>query len=45
MFNQISTEGADIAFAGSALYILPTMLIYLYFQEDILQGVQLSELK
>ena len=45
MFNQISTEGADVAFAGSALYILPTMLIYLYFQEDILQGVQLSELK
>ena len=42
MFNQISTEGADVAFAGSALYILPTMLIYLYFQEDILQGVQLS---
>ena len=34
-----------MAFAGSALYILPTMLIYLYFQEDILQGVQLSELK
>ena len=45
MFNQISTEGADVAFAGSALYILPTLLIYLYFQEDIVAGIQLSELK
>lgn len=45
MFNQISTEGAEVAFAGSALYILPAMLIYLYFQEDIVAGIQLSELK
>ncbi len=45
MFNQISTEGADVAFAGSALYILPTLFIYLYFQEDIVAGIQLSELK
>ena len=45
MFNQISTDGAEVAFAGSALYILPAMLIYLYFQEDIVAGIQLSELK
>lgn len=45
MFNQLSTEGADVAFAGAALYILPALLIYFYFQEDILLGVQLSELK
>ena len=45
MFNQISTDNADVAFAGSALYILPTLLIYLYFQEDIVAGIQLSELK
>ena len=45
MFNQISTEGKEVAFAGSALYILPTLLIYLYFQEDIVAGIQLSELK
>ncbi len=45
MFNQISEEGADVAFAGAALYILPTLLIYFYFQEDILMGIQLSELK
>ena len=45
MFNQISTEGTDVAFAGAALYILPTLMIYLYFQDDIRQGVALSELK
>ena len=45
MFNQISTEGSDVAFAGAALYILPALFIYFYFQEDILLGVQLSELK
>lgn len=45
MFNQISTDRADVAFAGSALYNLPTLLIYLYFQEDIVAGIQLSELK
>ena len=44
-FNRISTEGADVAFAGAALYILPALLIYLYFQEDIVAGIQLSELK
>lgn len=45
MFNQISTDSADIAFAGAALYLLPMLLVYLYFQDDILLGVQLSELK
>ena len=45
MFNKISTEGADVAFAGAALYILPALFIYLYFQEDIVAGIQLSELK
>ena len=45
MFNQISTDGAEVAFAGSALYILPALFIYLYFQEDIVTGIQLSELK
>ena len=45
MFNTISIEKADIAFAGAALYILPALFIYFYFQEDILLGVALSELK
>ncbi|MCE5342198.1 MAG: carbohydrate ABC transporter permease [Eubacteriales bacterium] len=45
MFNQISTSGADVAFAGAALFILPALFVYFYFQEDILLGVTLSELK
>lgn len=45
MFNQISESGKEIAFAGAGLYILPALFIYLFFQEDILLGVQLSELK
>lgn len=45
LFNQISTDNSEIAFAGAALYILPALLIYSYFQEDILLGIQLSELK
>ena len=45
MFNQISTDSAEVAFAGAALYLLPMLLIYMYFQDDILLGVQLSELK
>ncbi len=45
MFNQLSIEGADVAFAGAALYILPALFIYFFFQEDILLGVALSELK
>ena len=32
-------------FAGAALYILPALLIYLFFQEDILAGIQLTEMK
>lgn len=45
MFNQISEQAASVAFAGAALYILPMLLVYIYFQDDILLGVQLSELK
>ncbi len=45
LFNQISTEASNVAFAGAALYILPALFVYFYFQEDILMGVQLSELK
>lgn len=45
MFNQINTDGAEVAFAGAALYLLPMLLVYACFQDDILLGVQLSELK
>lgn len=45
LFNQINADAVGVAFAGAALYMLPALFIYFYFQEDILMGVQLSELK
>lgn len=45
MFNDLSTSEAGVAFAGAALYILPALLIYTYFQDDILLGIQLSDMK
>jgi multiple sugar transport system permease protein len=45
LFNQISTDNSGVAFAGAALYILPALFVYFFFQEDILLGVTLSELK
>ena len=44
-FNQLSERSTGIEFAGAALYLLPSLLIYLFFQKDIMTGVQLSELK
>ena len=45
MFNELVDTSSGIEFAGAALYILPALLIYLYFMKDILTGVQLTELK
>ena len=45
MFNQLSSSPSGVEFAGATLYILPALLIYLYFQRDILDGIQLTELK
>lgn len=45
MFNQLASESSGIEFAGAALYILPALFVYLYFLNDILAGVQLTELK
>lgn len=44
-FNQLSQESTGIEFAGATLYILPALLIYLFFQNDIMTGIQLSEMK
>ena len=45
VFNQLTQESTGVEFAGAALYTLPALLIYLFFQSDILEGVQLTELK
>lgn len=45
VFNQLTQKSTGVEFAGAALYILPALLVYMYFQSDILEGVQLTELK
>lgn len=45
VFNQLASENTGFEFAGAALYILPALFVYLFFQEDILSGIQLTELK
>ena len=45
VFNQLTKNPSGYEFAGAALYILPALLIYLFFQEDILAGIQLTEMK
>ena len=45
MFNQLTENSTGVEFAGAALYIIPALLVYLYFQKDILSGIQLTELK
>ena len=45
MFNALSSSEQSVIFASAALYILPALLIYSYFQEDILLGIQLSDMK
>ena len=45
MFNQLTENPSGVEFAGAALYILPALLIYLYFKKNILSGIQLTELK
>ena len=45
VFNVMAGENTGFEFAGAALYILPALFVYLFFQEDILSGIQLTELK
>ncbi len=45
VFNQLAGENTGFEFAGAALYILPALFVYLFFQDDILSGIQLTELK
>ena len=45
MFNQLVSESSGVEFAGAVLYMLPALFVYLYFLEDILSGIQLTELK
>ncbi len=45
VFNRLAAENTGFEFAGAGLYLLPALLVYLFFQEDILSGIQLTEMK
>ena len=45
MFNQLVSQSTGVEFAGAVIYMLPALFVYLYFLEDILSGIQLTELK
>ena len=45
MFNQLVSESTGVEFAGAVIYMLPALFVYLYFLDDILSGIQLTELK
>ena len=45
VFNQLIDTPQGVEFAGAVLFILPALFIYLYFLEDIVSGIQLTELK
>lgn len=45
MFHEMAQTDAGSSFAGAFLYLLPALMIYLFFQQDIANGLQLSELK
>ena len=44
-FNQLSRTSTGMEFVGASLFLIPALLIYLFFQKDIMTGIQLSELK
>lgn len=39
-FNSIINEGKDVAFAGSVLFIIPIIILFLFFEEHIVEGLQ-----
>jgi len=43
--SRFAEGGLDMVFAASCFYMLPTVLIFLYGQENIVEGIQLSGMK
>lgn len=43
--SQINAETLGISFAGGVLAILPAVLLFLFFQEELVEGIDLSGIK
>lgn len=44
-FSQLTRNISGIEFAGAALFILPALFVYLIFRDDIMEGIQISDIK
>lgn len=44
-FGQLTSQIRGIEFAGAALFILPSLFVYMIFQDDIMEGVQIIGIK
>lgn len=45
VFNQMARHSNGIEFAGASLYILPGLIVYGFFQRNMMVCIQLSEMK
>lgn len=43
--NDIVSQATNVAFAGSLIYMLPMVIIYFYYQESLISGIQLGQIK
>ncbi len=44
-FGQLNSRVTGIEFAGAVLFILPSLFVYLIFQDDIMEGIQIIGIK
>lgn len=44
-FSQLTKNMSGIEFAGAALFVLPSLFVYFIFQEQIMEGIQMADLK
>ena len=44
-FNRLIATPSGIEFAGAVLYLLPALLIYLFFRQDIENGIHVTDIK
>lgn len=45
VFGQLTRKMTGIEFAGATLFILPALFVYLVFRDDIMEGIQVVEIK
>ena len=44
-FGQLTRRLSGIEFAGAALFILPALFVFLIFRDDIMEGIQVTDIK